>query len=138
MNIDPQAIVLRNDTASRELEGLAQETRVVHGAITGPVTIEESGIKYTVDVLEGQKTGFFFDQRENRQALKDLVRDRRTLDCFCYVGAWSLSAARYGASEVIGIDSSQKAVDMAASECGAERPIGAVREGRCLRGAAEA
>jgi 23S rRNA (cytosine1962-C5)-methyltransferase len=111
---EPATIVLRNDTASRELEGLTQETRVVRGAITGPVTIEESGITYTVDVLEGQKTGFFFDQRENRQALKGLVQGRRTLDCFCYVGAWSLSAARYGASEVIGIDSSQKAVDMAA------------------------
>lgn len=111
---EPAAIVLRNDTASRELEGLTQETRVVRGTVSGPVTIEESGITYTVDVLEGQKTGFFFDQRENRQALKDLVQGRRTLDCFCYVGAWSLSAARYGASEVIGVDSSQKAVDMAA------------------------
>jgi len=111
---EPETIVLRNDTASRELEGLTQETRVVRGAISGPVTIEESGITYTVDVLEGQKTGFFFDQRENRQALKDLVQGRRTLDCFCYVGAWSLSAARYGASEVIGVDSSRKAVDTAA------------------------
>jgi 23S rRNA (cytosine1962-C5)-methyltransferase len=77
------------------------------------VLIEESGIQYTVDVLEGQKTGFFFDQRENRQALRDYVRGRRTLDCFCYVGAWSLNAARFGASEVIGLDSSQKAVDLA-------------------------
>ena len=111
---EPEAIVLRNDTASRELEGLTQETRIVRGAVTGPVTIEESGIKYTVDVLEGQKTGFFFDQRENRQALRDIVQGRRTLDCFCYVGAWSLSASRYGASAVIGVDSSQKAVDMAA------------------------
>ncbi len=70
----PKAIVLRNDTASRELEGLTQETRVVRGEVTGPVAIEESGITYTVDVLEGQKTGFFFDQRENRQALKGLVQ----------------------------------------------------------------
>jgi 23S rRNA (cytosine1962-C5)-methyltransferase len=111
---EPAAIVLRNDTVSRELEGLPQETRIVLGTVTGPVTIEESGIKYAVDVIEGQKTGFFFDQRENRQALKDLVPGRRTLDCFCYVGAWSLSAAHYGAAEVTGIDSSQKAVDMAA------------------------
>jgi len=111
---EPRAIVLRNDTSSRELEGLTQETRIVRGAIDSPVTIEESGIKYVVDVLEGQKTGFFFDQRENRRTLEGLVQGRRTLDCFCYVGAWSLSAARYGASEVIGVDSSQKAVDMAA------------------------
>ncbi len=110
----PQSIVLRNDTAARELEGLPRETRVALGSISGPVTIEESGIRYQVDVLEGQKTGFFFDQRENRLALRDLVKGRRTLDCFCYIGAWSLTAARFGAAEVIGIDSSQKAVDLAA------------------------
>ena len=111
----PRAVVLRNDTASREVEGLAQEKKVIHGAISGPVVIEESGITYSVDVLEGQKTGFFFDQRENRQALKDLVGGKRTLDCFCYVGAWSLNAARFGASEVVGLDSSQKALDLAAA-----------------------
>jgi len=109
----PSAIVLRNDTGSRALEGLPQETRVVHGSITGPVTIEESGIRYSVDVLEGQKTGFFFDQRENRLALRDYVHGRRTLDCFCYVGAWSISAARFGAAEVIGLDSSEKAIALA-------------------------
>jgi 23S rRNA (cytosine1962-C5)-methyltransferase len=109
----PQAIVLRNDTASREIEGLAQETRVAAGNVSGPVAIEESGIKYQVDLLEGQKTGFFLDQRENRLALKDIVKGRRTLDCFCYVGAWSLTAARFGASGVTGLDSSEKAVDRA-------------------------
>ena len=111
----PDAVVLRNDAGSRELEGLVQETRVVLGSVTGPVVIEESGIAYEVDVLEGQKTGFFFDQRENRLALRDYARGRRTLDCFCYVGAWALSAARYGAPEVIGIDSSEKAVALAAA-----------------------
>jgi 23S rRNA (cytosine1962-C5)-methyltransferase len=110
----PTAIVLRNDTASRELEGLARETRVAQGAISGPVTFEESGIKYRADVLEGQKTGFFFDQRENRLALKEYARGRRTLDCFCYVGAWALSAARFGATETIGLDSSEKALALAA------------------------
>ena len=110
---DPKTIVLRNDTASREIEGLAQEKRVVFGETSGIVIIEESGIRYQVDVLEGQKTGFFFDQRENRLAIKDLVKGRRTLDCFCYVGAWALSAAKYGATEVIGIDSSEKAVTLA-------------------------
>jgi 23S rRNA (cytosine1962-C5)-methyltransferase len=109
----PTAIVLRNDSPSRELEGLAQEKRVVFGAIDGPVLIEESGINYSVDVLEGQKTGFFFDQRENRLAIKGYVRGKRTLDCFCYVGAWALSAARFGASEVIGLDSSERAITLA-------------------------
>jgi 23S rRNA (cytosine1962-C5)-methyltransferase len=109
----PAVIVLRNDVASRELEGLSQEKRVVLGETGGVVTIEESGLRYAVDVLEGQKTGFFFDQRENRLALRDLVRGRRTLDCFCYVGAWALSAAKFGAGPVIGIDASEKAVAMA-------------------------
>ncbi|NTW59478.1 MAG: class I SAM-dependent rRNA methyltransferase [Nitrospirae bacterium] len=111
----PKTIVLRNDTASRELEGLERETRVVLGETSGMVEFEESGIRYRANVIEGQKTGFFFDQRENRLALKDLVRGRRTLDCFCYVGAWALSAARYGATEVIGIDSSEKAATLARS-----------------------
>ena len=109
----PNAIVLRNDSAPREIEGLALEKRVVSGVVSGPVTIEESDIRYTVDVLEGQKTGFFFDQRENRLALKDYVQGKRTLDCFCYVGAWSLNAARFGASEVIGVDSSDRAITLA-------------------------
>ena len=111
----PKTIVLRNDTSSRELEGLGQETRVVLGETSGMVEFEESGIRYRANAIEGQKTGFFFDQRENRLVLKDLVRGRRTLDCFCYVGAWALSAARYGATEVIGIDSSEKAVTLARS-----------------------
>jgi 23S rRNA (cytosine1962-C5)-methyltransferase len=109
----PAAVVLRNDLASRELEGLAREKKVLFGALPDPVRFEEAGIRYQTDVMEGQKTGFFFDQRENRQSLRDLVKGRRTLDCFCYVGAWSLNAARFGASEVIGLDSSQRAIDLA-------------------------
>jgi 23S rRNA (cytosine1962-C5)-methyltransferase len=109
----PGTIVLRNDASSRELEGLPLEKRVLVGDATGEATFEESGIRYTVNVLEGQKTGFFLDQRENRLALRDLVKGRRTLDCFCYVGAWALTAARFGAGEVIGIDASEKAIAMA-------------------------
>jgi 23S rRNA (cytosine1962-C5)-methyltransferase len=109
----PRAVVLRNDTASREIEGLSQESSVLFGAVEGPVEIDESGIKYHVDLLAGQKTGFFFDQRENRQALQKVVAGRRTLDCFCYVGAWSLNAARFGAAEVTGVDSSARAIRLA-------------------------
>jgi len=109
----PTSILLRNDAASREIEGLPLEKRTVHGDPPGVVTIEESGLTYQVDVMEGQKTGFFFDQRENRQALRGLVAGRRALDCFCYVGAWSLSAARFGAAEVTGIDASDKAIALA-------------------------
>jgi 23S rRNA (cytosine1962-C5)-methyltransferase len=110
---DPKTVVLRNDTGMRALEGLAQEKKVLFGDQSGNVDFEEEGIRYRVDVLEGQKTGFFFDQRENRLALRGLTAGRRVLDCFCYVGAWALSAAKFGAAEVIGIDSSEKAVKSA-------------------------
>ena len=114
----PKAIVLRNDGASRALEGLRQEVRVVVGTVDGPVELEESGIRYRADVLAGQKTGFFFDQRENRLAIRDLVRGRRTLDCFCYIGAWALTAAKAGAADVTGIDASADAVRLAAENAG--------------------
>lgn len=109
----PAAVLLRNDSPSRLLEALPLEKRLASGSLPDPLVIDESGIRYVVDVGEGQKTGFFFDQRENRLALKPYVAGRRTLDCFCYIGAWSLSAARFGASSVLGIDSSQKAVALA-------------------------
>jgi 23S rRNA (cytosine1962-C5)-methyltransferase len=109
----PRAIVLKNDAAVRALEGLVQEVRVAEGTIDGPVVIDESGIKYSVDLLEGQKTGFFFDQAENRLALKDYVKGQRVLDCFCYVGAWALSASKFGASEVTGVDISARAIALA-------------------------
>ncbi len=129
----PQTIVLRNDTASREIEGLTQEKRIVHGMVHGPVTIEESGIRYHVDILEGQKTGFFFDQRENRQVLKDYVKGMRTLDCFCYVGAWSLTAAYFGASDVIGIDVIGESDQAGIRKRSAERIICTVQDCRCFR-----
>ncbi len=112
---DPRTLVLRNDVPARGIEGLAQEKKVLFGDPAGSVDFEESGIRYRVDVLEGQKTGFFFDQRENRLAFRGLAAGRRVLDCFCYAGAWSLSAAKFGASEVVGIDSSEKAVAAAAA-----------------------
>lgn len=111
----PETIVLRNDIVSREIEGLVRETRIALGTVPGPVEFEESGIRYRIDVLEGQKTGFFFDQRENRLALKDYAQGRRTLDCFCYVGSWALTAARFGATDVLGLDSSARAIALARS-----------------------
>jgi 23S rRNA (cytosine1962-C5)-methyltransferase len=111
--INADAVVLRADTPMAQLEGFPEENRVLSGELQLPVRIHQDGLKFDVDVLEGQKTGFFFDQRENRLALRDLVKGRRTLDCFCYVGAWAFSAAKFGATEVIGIDSSEKAVQRA-------------------------
>ncbi|MBI2372009.1 MAG: class I SAM-dependent rRNA methyltransferase [Deltaproteobacteria bacterium] len=111
--LDPEVIVLRNDSAYRALEGLPLERQVLVGALSGPVVIEEHGLAYEVDVQEGQKTGFYLDQRENRLALRSVVRGGRVLDAFCYTGAWGLNAAAAGATEVVGVDSSGRALELA-------------------------
>jgi 23S rRNA (cytosine1962-C5)-methyltransferase len=109
----PRGIVLRNDTSAAELEGMPPEQRIIHGDITGVVRIEQDGVLFDVDPLTGQKTGFYLDQRDNRQRLEKLVRGSEVLDCFCYTGAWSLYAARYGARRVLGIETSAHAISQA-------------------------
>lgn len=111
--LDPQTIVLRNDSAMREYEGLTFEKRVVKGDLAGPVEIEQDGHAFLVDVLDGQKTGFYLDQRENRRETSRLAKDREVLDCCCYSGAWSVYAASAGAANVTLIDSSGPALDLA-------------------------
>jgi 23S rRNA (cytosine1962-C5)-methyltransferase len=113
----PKAIVLRNDSKYRELEGLKCYKEVVGGELTGNVAIEEAGIKYEIDVMEGQKTGFFFDQRDNRMFLRSLSKGARVLDCYSYVGGFALNAAFAEAKEVTGIDSSELAVKSAKRNC---------------------
>jgi 23S rRNA (cytosine1962-C5)-methyltransferase len=109
----PAAVVARNDTAGRALEGLSQEKRLLYGALPSPLVIQKNGLSFEVDVWEGQKTGFFLDQSENYRSLEGMVQGARVLDAFCYTGAWGLHAARYGAREVIGLDSSEKAIHAA-------------------------
>ena len=109
----PKTIVARNDTAIRELEGLKLEKRVLYGKIESPTVITKNGLKFELDLLEGQKTGFYLDQSENYPRLKDLVAGGTVLDGFCYAGCWALHAARYGAKQVIGLDSSEKAIGLA-------------------------
>ncbi|MBI2876505.1 MAG: class I SAM-dependent rRNA methyltransferase [Candidatus Tectomicrobia bacterium] len=108
--VHPRAIVLRNDAPIRRLEGLALEKGVAAGTLEGPVTLEEGGVSLGVDLLEGQKTGFFFDQRENRLRMRRYVAGARILDGFCYTGAWALQALQGGAAEVVGIDASARAL----------------------------
>ncbi|RMF83688.1 MAG: class I SAM-dependent rRNA methyltransferase, partial [Nitrospinota bacterium] len=109
----PRGIILRNDAAIRTLEGLPLEKRILKGSPPAPVSIEEGGLSLQVDLLEGQKTGFFFDQHDNRRASAPYFQGRTVLDCFCYTGAWSLTALQAGAREVLGIDSSEKAIALA-------------------------
>jgi 23S rRNA (cytosine1962-C5)-methyltransferase len=109
----PAALVFRNDSPSRALEGLGMEKGVAYGSVAGEVPISIDGIKYLVDVLGGQKTGMYLDQRDNRSAAKKWMKGKRVLDLFCYNGAWGLSAVAGGAAEVIGVDQSADAVEQA-------------------------
>lgn len=111
--IKPRGIYERNDITVRELEGLQQEAGFLKGEFDTNVLMHENGIRFTVDVAEGQKTGYFLDQKENRAALKPFVRAAKVLDCFSHTGSFSLHAASYGAASVLGLDISGHAVDTA-------------------------
>ena len=96
------------------MEGLPHEEGRHWGELpAGPAFIEEHGLRYGVDLREGQKTGFYLDQRENRRAAADYLRGRRVLDMFCYSGGFALNAAKHGGSEVLCVDSSEKAIALA-------------------------
>jgi len=106
----PASIVLRNDSPMRRLEGLFLERRLALGELPDPLLIELDGIRFVVAPLEGQKTGFYLDQRENRPRLRGLAHGKRVLDACCYEAAWGVYAARFGASEVVGVDVSEAAL----------------------------
>ena len=110
------AVVERSDVEVREMEGLAPRTGVLWGSLpAGLVEIEENGLKFNVDVLNGQKTGFYLDQRGNRNQVGQLCREREVLNCFCYTGAFSAYALAGGATHVTSLDSSQDALDQVES-----------------------
>jgi 23S rRNA (cytosine1962-C5)-methyltransferase len=111
--VAPKGIIERNESPMRTLEQLPLKKGVLRGE-AGTTTITMDGLKYRVDVLEGQKTGFFLDQRENRSAIARFSKKAEVLDCFCNDGGFSLSAARGGATAVTGLDSSEEAVRNAA------------------------
>jgi len=112
--LDPRAIVARNDSPARELEGLPRRVELLHGETPSPVTVTINGLRLAVDVVGGQKTGLFLDQRDNCRSLQGLVkRGDEVLDLFCYAGAWSLHAASYGAGRVTGVDASAAAIGQA-------------------------
>jgi 23S rRNA (cytosine1962-C5)-methyltransferase len=111
--LSPRSIVARNDAASRAIEGLVVEKKVIMGELKGPVLISKNGLEFEIDLLEGQKTGFFLDQSENYKVLSGLVEGGEVLDAFCYIGGWSMHAAQFGAKAITGIDQSEKAVDQA-------------------------
>lgn len=109
----PIGIYERNDVRVRELEGLRQRTGYLKGEFSTLLTVFENGLPFYADIAEGQKTGFFYDQRENRQTLAALVKDARVLDCFCHTGSFAIHAAKFGAREVFASDISEAAITLA-------------------------
>jgi 23S rRNA (cytosine1962-C5)-methyltransferase len=112
--LHPEGIYLRTERGIGQLEGLALQDGLLCGkAPEGPVLIEEHGVRFLVNLAEGQKTGFYLDQRDNRLAAARLAAGRRVLDAFCYTGGFGLHAARAGAASVLGLDGSESALALA-------------------------
>ncbi len=103
----------RSDIKTREIEGLEQTKGFLTEEFDTNVQIIENGVKYIVDLENGQKTGFFLDQKENRAAIHRICKDKEVLDCFTHTGSFALNAGIEGAKSVLGIDVSQHAVDCA-------------------------
>lgn len=104
-------VQLRNDTASRELEGLDSYVETATGEVPERVEIVENKTRFSVLIAGGQKTGWFYDHRLNRERLRSYAGGRRVLDVFSYIGGWGVQAATAGATEVICVDSSAAALD---------------------------
>jgi 23S rRNA (cytosine1962-C5)-methyltransferase len=110
----PEGIYLRTERGVGKLEGIELQDGLLWGSEpAGPVEIEEWGLRFLVHLSQGQKTGFYLDQRDNRQAVARLAAGRRMLDAFCYTGGFGLHAARAGATQVLGVDASEPAVSLA-------------------------
>jgi 23S rRNA (cytosine1962-C5)-methyltransferase len=110
----PHAILLRNDVAVRALEGLEQGTEVLLGTPPEELTLVENDLEFVISPLSGQKTGWFFDQAENRSRLARYGVGRRVLDVCSYVGAWGLRAAALGAEQVLCVDTNSSALERVA------------------------
>ena len=108
----PTDVILRADTPSRALEGLDSYVRAEKGSATR-IAVEENGIRYFADLGAGQKTGWYYDQRDNRAFMASLAHGKSVLDTYCYTGGFALAAAKAGAREAIGLDSSQPALALA-------------------------
>ncbi len=110
--LNPEAILLRNDVPARRLEGLKQEVMVLKGAIPPLVEVQENGFVYFADLLHGQKTGWFYDQRDNRRMIAELAAGKTLLDIYSHSGGFGLLAAKKEAQVTL-IDSSKMALDLA-------------------------
>jgi len=106
----PKGIYERNDVPVRELEGLPLQKRFLSEAFDTKIIINENGLKFHVDIENGQKTGYFLDQQDNRRAIQNIVKGADVLGAFTYTGTFEIHAAHYGAKSVLGLDISENAV----------------------------
>jgi 23S rRNA (cytosine1962-C5)-methyltransferase len=112
--VRPEGIYLRTERGIGRMEGLELQDGPLRGHVPAePVPVEEDGLRFLVQLSEGQKTGFYLDQRDNRRAVAGYCAGRRVLDAFCYTGGFGLHAARAGAREVLGVDVSEPALALA-------------------------
>ncbi|MBI4962418.1 MAG: class I SAM-dependent rRNA methyltransferase [Desulfomonile tiedjei] len=130
--LSPEGIYLRNDAPVRALEGLPLEKKLAHGSVPDMVTIASNGLKFLVDIPNGQKTGFYLDQESNRSLVRQYVfPGAHVLDLFCYTAAWGINAAASGADKVVALDSSRGALSLAVSNAalnGLDQNFYAIRE----------
>lgn len=110
---EPSAIVLKNDNGQRQLEGLSLESEVVYGSLADEIIIDENNTQFKINILQGQKTGWFYDHRDSRARLASIAKNQRVLDLFSYTGAWGIPAATAGAEQVTCVDSSESALALA-------------------------
>ncbi|MBL7733599.1 MAG: class I SAM-dependent rRNA methyltransferase [Chitinophagaceae bacterium] len=109
----PKGIYERNDVPVRELEGLPQQKGFLSAPFDTNIIIRENGLQFHVDIANGQKTGYFLDQQDNRRAIQHIVKDAEVLGAFTYTGTFEVHAAHYGAKSVLGLDISANAVEQA-------------------------
>ena len=109
----PRGIYERNDVPVRELEGLSQQKGFLSEPFDTKIIIRENGLRFNVDLENGQKTGYFLDQQDNRRAIQNIVKDAEVLGAFTYTGTFEIHAAHYGARSVLGIDISENAIEQA-------------------------
>ena len=109
---EPCGIIARNDVAVRKLEGLNEQVELLWGEIPETIEMTENGLRFRVNLREGQKTGAFLDQKQNHLLLRELCAGKNVLDCFCYTGGWAIHAASFGAASVVGIDISARAIEI--------------------------
>jgi 23S rRNA (cytosine1962-C5)-methyltransferase len=110
--LKPATILIRGEGTARQMEGLTPMSRFAKGELTGPIELEENGVKFLADLAGGQKTGWFYDQRDNRALMARFAKDASFLDLYSYTGGFGIQAAAAGAKSVLAIDRSEAALDL--------------------------